>query len=679
MFTHEGRQLRKVAVIGSGQIGPDIALYFAKVLSPFGVTVVVVDIAAEALARGQAKLRQKLDKGVDSGAFTPAQRDAMLAHVDFTSDYERVRGADLVVEAATEDEALKGKIFARVEELVADDAILASNSSHLEPAAIFAQARHKARTCVIHYFFPAERNPVVEVVPSADTDPTLTAWLLSFYEAIGKAPIRVTSRYGYALDPVFEGLFLASALIAESGLATTRQIDAVATQALGLGIGSFTAMNLTGGNPITAVGLDNYRQAIHSWFRTPRSLQAKVQSREPWDVPKRGEEVEVAPDVAQQITDQLRGAYFGLCGEILDAGLVSIADFDMALELALDLKPAFRFMNELGTAEALRLVEAYAAANPGFPVPRCIRAHGADRAHGARGRPFEVPVVLRADRDDVAVLQIRRPKVLNALDEAVFAELGRRIAEVEADPRIRAAVLTGFGRKAFVAGADVHFLARIESAAQGEAASRASQRVLDAIADASKPVVCAMNGLAFGGGNELALACTARIARAGLDPLLAQPEPNLGIIPGAGATQRLPRLIGIGPAAELLRTGRPISAKLALELGLIAREVADDVVGAAVQLARDLAAGAVSRPAIRREPMRDVPDRLPDVNLGHLSRAVDAILCKAILHGARLSLRDGLAFEAKCFGEVCATKDMRIGVANFLANGPRSKAPFVHA
>ncbi|HLU38624.1 MAG TPA: 3-hydroxyacyl-CoA dehydrogenase/enoyl-CoA hydratase family protein, partial [Planctomycetota bacterium] len=524
-FTHQERALRKVAVIGSGQIGPDIALYFAKTLAPDGTQIVVVDVSPEALKAGRAKLEKKVGKGVETGAFTAELQATMLASLQWTTDYGAIAGADLVIEAATEDETLKGRIFAQVESLVDERAILASNSSHLTPEAIFANARRAERTLVIHYFFPAERNPIVEIVPAKHTAPAVVDWLLSFYEAIGKVPIRVGSRYGYALDPVFEGLFQAAAQLAEAGVATTKQIDQIQRKALGMTVGSFTAMNLTGGNPITKVGLAHYHDAIHRWFTPPPSLVAKVEDRTPWDVPARGETVEVPPEVEQKVTDALRGAYFGLAGEVVDAGLISIGDFDMALELALDMAPAFRLMNRLGTGEALRLVEAFAAANPGFPVPRCIAEHG--RAN----RPFDIPVILTRDVEGVRVLTIRRPKVLNALDEAVFAELERRFLEADADPAVQAVVLTGFGRKAFVAGADVHFLARIETPEQGEATARASQQVLDKIAACRKPSVCALNGLAFGGGIELAMACSMRIAKKGLNPLAAQPEANLGIIP----------------------------------------------------------------------------------------------------------------------------------------------------
>jgi enoyl-CoA hydratase / 3-hydroxyacyl-CoA dehydrogenase len=672
-FTHAGRTLRKVAVIGSGQIGPDIALYFAKVLGPFGVQTVVVDVSEQALANGKAKLEKKVAKGVESGAFTPEQQAQMTSAVSWTTDYAQLAGAELVVEAATENKELKGKIFAQVEALVAPDAILCSNSSHLEPEVIFAATKAKGRTAVVHYFFPAERNLLVEVVPGAATTAATTAWLLGFYEAIGKVPIRVQSRYGYALDPVFEGLFFACALLAEEGVATTKQIDVVCKQTFQMGIGSFTAMNLTGGNPITAVGLDNYTTKINAWYRTPKSLQDKVAAKANWDVAARGEVVDVAPDLAARIRDELLGAYFGICGEIVDAGLVSIADFNMGLDIALDMKPAFTFMNELGTAKALALVQAYAKKHAGFPVPKCI----AER--GAKNQPFEVPVVLREDRDGVAVLTIRRPKVLNALDQGVFAEIQRRFEQCDRDPKVVGIVLTGFGKKAFASGADVNFLAKIDSVAMGEQTSRTSQRCVDAVQAVKKPTVAALNGLAFGGGIETAMACEARLAAKGLRVLAGQPEANLGIIPGAGGTVRLPRLIGIDKAAEMLRTCRPISSEQALAWGLIREEVdGDALVARAVQLCKEMAGGKAPRSRMNEAPLANVPATLPPVDIGHLSRKVDAILCKAILGAAKLPLAEAIPFEAKCFGEVCGTKDMRIGVDNFLKNGPKAKATFVH-
>ncbi|UCE87640.1 MAG: hypothetical protein JSU66_08010, partial [Deltaproteobacteria bacterium] len=139
-------------------------------------------------------------------------------------------------------------------------------------------------------------------------------------------------------------------------------------------------------------------------------------------------------------------------------------------------------------------------------------------------------------------------------------------------------------------------------------------------------------------------------------------------------SQRLPRVIGFEKANVMLRTGRPVSGAEALECGLITEEVEGDLVDRAVALANEMAAKGFTR--INREPIADV--KLADIDLGHLSTAVDAIMTRAIVEGAKLGLDEGLKLESKCFGEVCSTEDMRIGMENFMKNGPRAKAEFVH-
>ncbi len=670
-FTIGSRTLKKIGIVGSGQIGPDIALHMSKVLEPDGVSVIVVDIAPSALSAGRAKLDKKVDKGIETSAFTPEQGSTIKANVTFTEDYEVLRDADLVIEAATEELGLKQRIFAQVENLAASDAILASNSSHLEPERIFAEVREPSCSLVIHYFFPAERNPVVEIVPAEASSDDVVDWLLAFYEAIGKVPIRVRSRYGYAIDPIFEGLFQAAALAVEEGLGTVKEVDWVARKALGLGVGPFTAMNLTGGNPITAHGLDQAHERVSSWFKTPTLMKDAIAAGEAWDVPARGETVEITADRAKVIEERMIGAYFGLVNEVLSSGIVSLADLELGAAIGLVIRPPFAFMNEVGLETALDRVRAYQAIHESFPVGKALVQQV------AADEPWDIAHVLRRDDDGIAVLTIRRPQVLNALNQDVFDQLERHLDAIASDGSIRGVVLTGFGRKAFVSGADVSMLARIESAEAGERQSLRSHAVLDRVESFEKPVVCAYNGLAFGGGNELGMACHARVARKGIAPLAAQPEPNLGIIPGAGATQRLPRWIGLDNAWPLLRTGRTISSAEALKLGLIREEIDGDVVAAAVTLARAAADGIETLPRIPTGPI-EVPDELPDVDIRHLSRAVDEVLQKAILEGARMPLPEGLRFECKCFGEVCALEDMRTGVDNFIKNGPRTKAKFVH-
>jgi enoyl-CoA hydratase/3-hydroxyacyl-CoA dehydrogenase len=132
--------------------------------------------------------------------------ETMKNSITYTTDYEAIKGSNIVLEAATEDGKIKDIIFKQVETLTDNSCLFLSNSSHMTPEVIFRNIASKGRCLVTHYFFPAERNPVVEVIPGKDTDPQISAVLLGFYEAIGKVPIEVGSSYGYAIDPIFEGL-----------------------------------------------------------------------------------------------------------------------------------------------------------------------------------------------------------------------------------------------------------------------------------------------------------------------------------------------------------------------------------------------------------------------------------------------------------------------------------------
>jgi enoyl-CoA hydratase/carnithine racemase len=275
------------------------------------------------------------------------------------------------------------------------------------------------------------------------------------------------------------------------------------------------------------------------------------------------------------------------------------------------------------------------------------------------------------------VLTIRRPKVLNALNLEVLQELKEAIEKAENDKAIEAIVITGFGTKAFVSGADINMLAALKTPEEGYENSSTFQSLINTIEKCKKPTVCALNGFAFGGGNELAITCTARIAKKGLPVVACQPEANLGFIPGSGGTQRLPRLVGVDIAAEILRTARTVSAKEALEIGLIDKEAEGDLVTEAVDFARKLVKGEVKP----REWMKGGTANVPapkEVNIGHLSKKIDAIMNKAIYEGIKLPLPEALELEAKLFGECILTEDMRIGLENFKKNGPKAKAEFVH-
>ncbi|MEZ5290495.1 MAG: enoyl-CoA hydratase-related protein [Vicinamibacterales bacterium] len=245
---------------------------------------------------------------------------------------------------------------------------------------------------------------------------------------------------------------------------------------------------------------------------------------------------------------------------------------------------------------------------------------------------------LLVERDGaVAVVTLNRPRVLNALDSKTVAELGDCMAALGADPAVGAIVLTGSGDKAFVAGADINELAAL-SPAEGKEHAATGQRVFDAIESLGKPVVAAINGFALGGGCELAMACTLRIAAD--SARLGQPEINLGLIPGYAGSQRLPRLVGRGRALELLLTGEMIGAARAYEMGLVNRVVpAADLRAEAVKLAAALAEKA---PIATR------------------------YLLEAVHHGAEMPLAEAQHLEATLFGLVASTDDMKEGTRAFL-------------
>lgn len=663
-------QIRKVSVVGAGQIGPDIALHFAKSLSGNGTQVIVLDISESALEKARNKVWKKIDRGVETGAFKPEQAAAIKSSLQFTNDYNEVRNSELVVEAATEDENIKNKIFSRIELLTDEKCIYLSNSSHMQPEVIFRNIKDKSRCLVAHYFFPAEINPVIEIVPGGNSSEILTTSLLNFYESIGKVPIRVRSSYGYAIDPIFEGLCQTAILCLEKGWGNEKEIDAAAVKALGLGVGPFTALNLTGGNPITAHGLDECHKLLMPWFRTPGALHDKNNKKENWNTALRGEKIDLDPAKENILINEFRGAYFALASYILGRAIVDINDLNIATELSLVIKPPFTFMNEIGIGNAFDLAEQFCNEHKSFPFPALLK--NAKETGG-----WKLSDITIRTESDVLVITIRRPKALNALNLNILRQIQNALEEVENNSVIKGAVITGFGVKAFVSGADIGMLASLKTPEEGFDNSQTFQSVLNYIESYSKPVVCAMNGFAFGGGNELAMACTARICRKGLSVLVCQPEVNLGFIPGAGGTQRLPRIAGIDKAAEILRTGRAVSCKEAEEIGLIYKRVEGNLVAEAVSLVKDIAAGKLKIQHCSKEPL-PVNASPASLNLGHLSRKIDDILVKAIYEGSKLNLREGLKLESKMFAECMKTEDMKIGLDNFKNNGPKAKAVFVH-
>jgi len=247
------------------------------------------------------------------------------------------------------------------------------------------------------------------------------------------------------------------------------------------------------------------------------------------------------------------------------------------------------------------------------------------------------------DRDAVRTITVNRPEKLNALNRTVFTELGEAVAAAAADVGVRVIVLTGAGEKAFVAGADIAEFVGFSAATARDLAVR-GQALFASIEALSKPVIAAVNGFALGGGCELAMACHLRIASS--NARFGQPEVKLGLIPGYGGTQRLPRLIGRGRALELLLTGRMIDAQTAMAWGLV---------------------NAVVEPAELVPTVRKLAAEILAV-----SPAATARCLEAVRSGGDLPIERGLEVEALLFGMCAASEDMHEGVAAFLEKRPPS-------
>jgi enoyl-CoA hydratase/carnithine racemase len=275
-------------------------------------------------------------------------------------------------------------------------------------------------------------------------------------------------------------------------------------------------------------------------------------------------------------------------------------------------------------------------------------------------------------QDGIAIITINRPKVLNALSWETVGEIRKAAETALAERKVVGLILTANGGA--IAGADITELATVQTMQQGVDMCKRGHAALAMLEQTERPTVAALNGPVLGGGCEIAMACRARVI--GPKLMLGQPEVNLGVIPGYGGTQRLPRLIGVEKAADLLRTGRTISAAEACEWGWAYGEPVEDVIETAKDLIHQHVKGKIELNAIRSEPLAF--HVLPKVDIGYHSTAIDSILCHVMEDGWKAPLDAGLNIEAKGFGRCIETEDYKIGMKNFTENGPRAKAEFVH-
>jgi enoyl-CoA hydratase/3-hydroxyacyl-CoA dehydrogenase len=653
----------KIGVIGSGSIGPDLAYGFVSALAKGeGGTVHLMDIKQEALDSGMRRIQGYMKKGLSRGKLAPKTAKAIEAALIPTLQLKDLAECDYVLEAATEDLPIKQAILRDLENVVRDDCLIGFATSGIPRARIAAETRHPERCFVNHPFFPAWRSLPMEIVLSGDEK--FDKKMLDTMKMLGKVPLITSDVPCFAADDIFCNYCAEAARIFEEGTATPAQVDQIVNKAIGGG-GPFNVMDLTGGNLLNIHCLELMKEAPHgtAWF-TPPPIFAQ-QANTPWHDKRNPGDPSHDEALGKRVLDRILAVLLARTYFVVDNEICDPTELNWLTRMALGFrKGLMELAEEMGADRVHEICTRYAEEFPGFEVPKSIKE-------------MKLPEFrrnLKVERDgEIAVVTIFRPEVKNALNEPTMAELDATLQALDGDDEVKGVVLTSFDGS--LAGADIMELAALRTGEEARAKCKRGHEIFDRIAAMSKPVVAAVDGPVLGGGAELSMACHARVVGANL--MMGQPEVNLGIIPGYGGTQRLPRLVGLQHGLELLRTGRPVKAKHACEWGWAQPEPAENVVAAAKELIRQHVAGKAELKPVNPDRM-PVPAELPTMKLGHLSLAVDAILVEVLRDGLSKPLAEGLEAEAEGFARCKQTVDYDIGMKNFIQNGPRVPAVFMH-
>jgi enoyl-CoA hydratase / 3-hydroxyacyl-CoA dehydrogenase len=652
-----------VGVIGSGAIGPDLAYGFLTALSREpGSKVFLVDIKQDALDAGVARIQGYVKKGVSRGKIADSAAKAILSALVPTRALEDLAPCDYVLEAASEDLEVKRRILSSLEKIVRADCLIGFATSGLPRREIAKESAHPERCFVNHPFFPAWRALPIEVVQSGNA--ALGARMIATIERLGKVPVVTADVECFAADDIFCNYISEAARIASEGLATPAQVDAIVNAALGGG-GPFNVMDLTKGNLLThkCQLLMQKAPTGTAWFAPPAILTK--QGDKPWH--DRASSGDSAHDEAlsKKVLDRILAVLLARTYFVVEQNIATAIETNWLTRMALGFtKGLLEVGEELGAARVRELLVRYAETHPGFVVPKMV----VEQKLPTFRRNVKVEI-----ESDLATVRVFRPEVKNALSRQTLAEIDAAFAELLANDAVKGIVLTS--HDGALAGADIGELAALPTPAECERTCLESHPIFERIAGSKKPVVAAVDGPVMGGGAELSMACHARVV--GKSLALGQPEVNLGIIPGYGGTQRLPRLIGVERAIVMLRTGRSIGAKEACEWGWAHGAPAADPLAEAKALLRRAIAGDVKLAAVEAAPIAKL-DALPKVDIGHRSLAIDAILVDVLRRGLERPLAEGLVIEAQGFARCKSTVDMDIGMKNFVQNGPRVPAAFLH-
>ena len=636
----------RLAVIGAGEMGHGIA----ELAALHGHEVAMRDVKQELLDRGMERIRWSLGKLVEKNQIRPEQRDEVLARIRVTTDLaQATRDAAIVIEAIFEDLDLKKRVFRELDRAAPKDAILASNTSAL-PITNMARATKRPHKVVgMHFFNPPMLMPLVEVIRADTTDDATLEAAVGLAKSLGKTVVVVKKDVpGFITTRVLGPYFEEAAWIHDTERVPIETIDAAMRFRAGFPMGPFELAD--------QVGIDVLHHLIKNANRpVPRSVQTLI------DEKKFGRKVDegyysykggrptLRPEMGSGF-DPIRilAPMINEAAELVALDVASPAEIDEAMRLGTAFPDGpLAMADKVGVDTVLSALRDHPRSKPAAILSEMV-ARGDLGAKSGKGfyqhrmeREMMAQGTLLIAKDPathVATITINRADRLNTLTPEFFEDFDRALGELRADETVRCLMITGSGDRAFSAGADLTSFTEVSKAFKVWRSSRRSQEVFLRLANFPKPTVAAINGHCFGGGLELALACDFRIAARRVR--LGQTEVNLGLVPGAGGSQRLVRILGQAKAKELVMLGSRLTADEAASLGLLTKAVENEAFSAEVR--------GFSERLAKQAP---IAIRLAKVLL---NRAIDT------------PIDASLEMEAMAFGLVTSSEDVFEGLQAFL-------------
>ncbi len=651
----------KAAVVGAGTMGGEIA----QAIASADVPVVLKDIKQEFVDHGLEKAREvtksQLDKLVAKEKLTQEQADARLEEVmgriTGALDYSGFGDVDFVIEAAPEKMEIKQTVFRELDAVTPGHAILSSNTSSLSISEMADATRRPDKVVGFHFFYPASVMPLLEIVEGEETSAETTQAAYNFAQAIRKQPITCAEVPGFVVNRILNSavgeLWRAQE---EQGL-SIQKIDAKVAEAQLAPMGPFILTDLLGLDTVMHVA-EHLKESYGDSFYVHEGMRklvadGKLGAKSGGDGFYKDGEPQVEGD--GEPSDELI-ELFGLKALVeacllLEEGVASARDIDLGMMAGAGLDPRrglfppFMKADLEGLDVALeKLEKAKDAHGERFEPPLVLRRLVAQGRLGLKAgqgfypypRPDEgdqADTVKLETRGDVAIAWLTNLP-MNAISPQVIRDLGTVWERVKGDPEIGAMVIASSVPVVFSAGADIKAFTQMDTEGGAELI-HTGHALLRELGSSRVSTVAAVNALAFGGGCELAMACDFRIAAE--SAVFGQPEIKLGIIPGFGGTQRLPRLVGPGKALEMNLIGDSISAYDALEHGLATRVVPDhEMFDTAMAWGRKLA------------------DQAP----------VAVELVKQVSHEGDLD--EGIEAEKAAFAKAFLSEDAKEGISAFL-------------